>query len=566
MNEPQKKPIGFFERARLAISNAIRPKAYMGAWESARQSVHRTRVDAPPPTDFRAEMTDSVRREMVRLSRWLEKNNGLFRQMISDTAIYTIGDGINMQANGGDFDWQSLIEAEWEQECENPEVTGRFSMLESLYIICQALDRDGEIFAIKAKRGGIPKFQIVETHRIETPPTMISDTTINDGIKYNKFGVPTIYYVKQSNGEFSQVPASAMMHIYDASHATASRAYPPHQHAITNLRDEMDLLAMEKVAAKDNARISRILKTHELGPDNGDIGLGVPTNSSQPSNTTEMNRILGGVTAVLQPNEELIAHQPARPTTAFTGFIEHLRRDSVLGSLPYEFLADPTKAGGSAVRLVVAKAGRYFAKRQNIIIKRFLNEYFKYWLGTKISRGDLPSARNWWKVDWMTTKPVTVDAGRDSANERADLEMGRVTIEDDFAMRGYQYEKSMRKRAKNFLFLEKLAKDTGLSREDLFRFSPQGGGNTNSNMQPKLDADGKPILGPDGKPVFETKDVAGDMEYDEIKDKVGEGEPETAEPKVSKGIPAVEKTEMPVDAIPKQNGGLSRPVDQSFYG
>jgi capsid protein len=279
-----------------------------------------------------------------------------------------------------------------------------------------------------------------------------------------------------------------------------------------------------------------------------------------------MNRILGGVTAVLQPNEELIAHQPARPTTAFTGFIEHLRRDSVLGSLPYEFLADPTKAGGSAVRLVVAKAGRYFAKRQNIIIKRFLNEYFKYWLGTKISRGDLPSARNWWKVDWMTTKPVTVDAGRDSANERADLEMGRVTIEDDFAMRGYQYEKSMRKRAKNFLFLEKLAKDTGLSREDLFRFSPQGGGNTNSNMQPKLDADGKPIIGPDGKPVFETKDVAGDMGYDEIKDRVGEGEPETAEPKVSKGISAVEKTEMPVDAIPKQNGGLSRPVDQSFYG
>jgi len=555
MNEPPKKPLGLIDRARLAISNVLRPKAYHGAFESTRYSVHRTRVDAPPPTDFRQEMTQSVRREMVRLSRWLEKNNGLFRQIISDTAIYTIGDGINMQANGGDFDWQSLIESEWEQECENPEITGRFSLLESLYIICEALDRDGEIFAIKCKRKGIPKFQLIETHRVETPPEMAGDTDINDGIRYNKFGVPTAYYVKQSDGRYSQIPAASMMHIYHPTHASASRAYPPHQHAITNLRDEMDLLAMEKVAAKDNARISRILKTHELGPDNGDIGLGVPVNSTN-TDTNEMNRILGGVTAVLQPNEDLVAHQPARPTTAFTGFIEHLRRDSTLGSLPYEFLADPTKAGGSAVRLVVAKAGRYFSQRQNIIIKRFLNPYFQFWLGTKITRGDLPSAKNWWKVDWMVTKPVTVDAGRDAASERADLEMGRTTIEDDFASRGYQYEKTMRKRAKNFLFLEKLAKDTGLERDDLFRFSPQGGAGNQVNQQATA------TMGEDGKVVpIPEKEVA---DYDEVKDKVGETEPDTAPPEIPEGVSPINSTNIAVDSIPKQNAGLSRSVEQSY--
>lgn len=557
------KPISLFDRARLAISNALRPKAYMGAWESARQSVHRTRVDAPNPTDFRLELTDSVRREMVRLSRWLEKNNGLFRQIISDTAIYTIGDGIMMQANGGDFDWQSLVEAEWDQECESPEVTGRFSLLESLYIICEALDRDGEIFIIKAKRNGIPKFQLVETHRVETPHSMVHDSTINDGIKYNKYGVPVAYYVKQTDGGYTAVPASAMMHVYNPTHASASRAYPPHQHAITNLRDEMDLLAMEKVAAKDNARISRILKTNDLGPDNGDIGLGVPNNSTTPTNTTEMNRILGGVTAVLQPNEELIAHQPARPTTAFTGFIEHLRRDSCLGSLPFEFLADPTRAGGASVRLVVAKAGRYFSHRQNIIIKRFLNPYFQYWLGTKINRGDLPSARNWWKVEWMTPRSVTVDAGRDAVSDRADLEMGRTTIEDDFAARGYQYEKTMRKRAKNFLFLEKLAKDTGLDRNDLFRFSPQGGmEGANNKNQPQVDDGGNPLPDQSGKnPLIEEG-----LEYEDIKDTVGELEPETEQPVISTGVTPITRNETPVDALPKQNIGRSRPVDQSFVG
>ena len=563
MNQERKKPLGLIDRARLAISNVLRPKAYTGTWDSARYSPHRSRVDAPMPTDFRQEMTASVRKEMVRLSRWLEKNNGLFRQQIKDTSLYAIGDGVHMQANGGDFDWQSLVEAEWEQECESPEVTGRFSLLECLYIICESIDRDGEIFAIKAKRNGIPKFQIIECHRVETPPNLSNDLMVNDGVRYNKFGVPTVYYVKQSDGSYSGIPAASMMHIYEPSHASATRAYPPHQHALNHFRDEMDLLSMEKVAAKDNARVSRIFKTNDTSADNGDVGLGQPLGSST-TDTNALDRVLGGVTAVIQPNEELVAHQPARPTTAFTGFIEHLRRDSVLGSLPYEFVADPTKAGGASVRLVVAKAGRYFSKRQNLIIKRFLNPYFQYWLGTKIMRGDLPSARNWWKVDWMVTKNVTVDAGRDAQNERADLEMGRNTLEDDFAARGIQFEKAMRKRAKNFLFLKRLAEETGLDREDLFRFSPQGGGPSPNEMgQPMIGPDGKPIIGPDGQPVMQPQEGTG-QGVEMQGDLVGAGEPETAEPSVGNGINAVNETSMSVDYIPKQNQGLSVPKDQSY--
>ena len=557
MSQPPQKPnaqsLGFFGKARLAISNALRPKAYQGSWESARYSTARTRVDAPPPMDMRTEMNSAIRRELVRLSRWLEKNNGLFRQLISDTAIYTVGDGIHMQANGGDFDWQTLIEAEWEQECESPEVTGRFSMLESLYIICEALDRDGEIFIIKCKKKGIPKFQIVETHRVETPETMSGDTMINDGIRYNQYGVPTQYFVKQSDGNYSTIPAASMMHVYQPTHASASRAYPPHQHAIVNMRDEIDLLGMEKIAAKDNSRISRILKTNDPTPDSGDVGLGVASTTTG-TDTGAFNRILGGVTAVLQPNEELVAHAPARPTTAFTGFIEHLRRDAMLGSLPYEFLADPTKAGGTAVRLVVAKASRYFSKRQNVIIHRFLNPYFQYWIGTKINRGDLPSAKNWWKVDWMTTRSVTVDAGRDAANERADLEMGRNTLEDDFASRGLQFEKAMRKRAKNFLFIKKLAQDTGLERDDLFRFSPQGG---------MAGANGQPAVGPDGQPLPPPPPDEG-VEMEDINDAVGESQPELTPPDIGDGVSNVQYAEGRVDLLPKQNEGLSRSLDQPY--
>ena len=561
----QNNQMGFLARARVAISNVIRPKGFMqGPFESTRQVVTRTRVDAPPPTDFKNELTEATRREMLRLSRWLSKNSGLYRQLTKDTSIYTVGDGIVMQANGGDFEWQSNVEAEWEHECESPEVTGRYSMLECQYIISELLDTDGEVFAIKVKRGGAPKFQLIEAHRVETPPSLFNDGMVNDGIRYDSVGRPLKYYVKQTDGTFSEIPAASMMHIYEATHPSAGRGFPPHQHAINNLRDEMDLLSMEKVAARDNSRISRILKTADPSPDMGDVGLGTPTNGG-PTDIVNLNRVLGGVTAVLQPNESLVAHQSARPTTAFTGFIDHLRRDSVMGSVPYEFLVNPTQAGGPAARLVTAKAGRYFARRQNIIIKRFLDPYFKFWLGTKISKKEIPTAKNWWKVDWVVTKSVTLDAGRMGADERADIEMGRVPLEDDFASRGYQFEKTMRKRAKNFLFIKKLAEETGLTEDKLFKFAPQGG-MPGAGGAPGMDPNSPTQMAVDpNDPMAQILAAVKGQSIPKANpnaDPVADIEPELEAPDVPKPIPAVPQTEVSVDILPKQNQGLSQPVDQ----
>lgn len=540
------KKMSFVGRLRQSIGQAFSKLAYQGSFESARQSVTRTRVDAPPADDFRREMTESTRKELVRLSRYLEKNNGLYRQMFKDTAIYAVGDGITPQALGGDFEWQNIVEAEWEQESESPEVSGRFSMVECQHIICEALDRDGEIFAIKCKRGGIPKFQLIECHRVDTPPNLMGKEGVYDGIRYNRYGQPTQYFVKQSDGNYTPVPASSMMHIYEASYASQSRAYPPHQHAINNLRDEMDLLSMEKVAAKDNARTSRILKTNDTTPDVGDVGLGQPNVPNSQLNTAEsVNRVLGGVTAVLQTNEDLTPYQSARPTTAFTGFIEHLRRDSTMGSVPYEFTADPTKAGGASVRLVTAKASRYFSQRQNIIIGRFLKPYFQFWLGTKINKGDLPSARNWWKCEWVCPKSVSVDAGRDSANERADLTMGRTLPSDDFQSRGMGFEKSIRKKARDLAYIEQTAKEFGIAPERLWSQFP--------NMPPQQQQGGQPQAGADGQPT-PPAEVALPT------NPLTNTDPELNPPDVSgEGIdnPAVE-TNLAVDSIPKQNQGLSR--------
>lgn len=550
MAEIQK--MSLFDRFRAGMANLIKPRAYQGSFESARYSIARTRVDAPPPSDFRAEMNDATRLELVRLSRWLEKNNGFYKQIIRDTSIYSIGDGITLQCLGGDNEWQSLIETEWAQECVSPEVTGRFSLLESLYVICETLDRDGEIFIIKTEANGEPKYQIVETHRVSTPTKLLGQKNIIDGIKYNKVGRPIVYYVEQTGG-WEPIPASAMMHVYDPTHASAGRAYPPHQHAINNLRDEMDLLSFEKLAAKDNSRVSRILQTADPTPDIGDVGLGTPTNGPmQQTQPDVLSRSLGGVTAVLAPNERLLEHTPARPTQAFNGFIEHLRRDSIMGGLPYEFVADPNKLGGSSARMVIAKAGRYVGRRQNILITRFLNPYFIYWLGKKIDKKKLPSAQNWWRADWQPTKPVTIDNGRDSANNRADLLAGIRTPQDIFNENGINYERAMIQKAQALAVRDRVAKAFNVDPERLLSLKTTAEIQTDGQqkmVQTQAAAEGKEA--PDLTKAAEINQGA-----------MNELEPSISKPSVPDGVAELEESNISVDNIPKQNDGRDRPLDQ----
>jgi len=572
---PEPKKPGLVDRVRMSLSNLLKPKAYQGAFESTRYSVHRTRIDAPQPTDFRMEMTGATRREMVRLSRWLEKNNGLYKQMIKDTAIYSIGEGIGLQCLGGDYDWQNLVEAEWEQECIRPEVSGRFSMVESLFIICEALDRDGEIFVIKCKdKKGQPKFQIIEAHRVETPPDGMSLPDIFDGIRFDKLGRPTFYYVKQGDGKYEPIKAASMMHIYDVEYASQSRAFPPHQHAINHMRDEMDLLAMEKVAVKDNSRTSRILKVEDTRMDSGDLGLGQPLGegNSATANTDpdSLNRILGGVTAVLQNNESLVSYASARPSAAFAGFIDHLRRDSIMGGLPYEFVADPTRAGGSAVRLVVAKAGRFFSHRQTVLINRFLQDYFQFWCGLMIDRKNIPNARNWWKTEWVCCKSVTVDAGREGANERADLDMGRIPPSDDFGARGYGFEKTIRKSARDFAYIQRVSKETGVPEDKLWRKSPSGGQGGAGGAAPAPNtipegALGVVMPGPDGQPQIVPIDQIMGQPADQMPgDALTNSEPQLSPPQRTPAAEPASQMETSVDTLPKQNPGLSRNREQPF--
>jgi hypothetical protein len=264
------------------------------------------------------------------------------------------------------------------------------------------------------------------------------------------------------------------MHIHEPEWAGGVRNHPTIQHSINHLLDEIELLALEKHAVKDNADVSRVLKTArgELD-DNGDFVVGPQGGNGEPSDPVTLQTIIGGKLVALKPDESLDSFQSNRPSPTFTGFLEHLRRDSALGMIPFEFAADSSKIGGAGVRLIVAKADRRFSFRQMILERRLIRPVWIYVIGDAIQRGILPPIADWWKIATVPPKRVTVDAGREAQQNRADVEMGLKTLSDHYAELGADFGEEIERRAADAKRILETAAKYGVPVEMLWK--PSGG-------------------------------------------------------------------------------------------
>jgi capsid protein len=137
--------------------------------------------------------------------------------------------------------------------------------------------------------------------------------------------------------------------------------------------------------------------------------------------------------------------------------------------LPFEFAADSSKIGGAGVRLVVAKADRRFSYRQLILIQRFLLPVWAYVIGDGVARGELPAQPGWHKVRWQRPKKVTVDAGREAQQNRADVETGLKTLSESYSELGLDFEEQAEVRAQDARLMIDLAAKYGVPLEMLYR-------------------------------------------------------------------------------------------------
>lgn len=450
------------------------------AFESANYSERRSRVAGSSPTDFKHEYQGWTRLETVKKSRYLMKNSGLFREQRDLNVLYAIGaDGLMPYPNVDSREW--LIDAveyfkQWSLQAD---ITNRFSFVDVQRLCSKAMDTDGEIFITKVRdrASGECKLQLIETHRVGNFNLPRNESGYIDGFKVDSVGKPTHIRVLQDSGDGRNIRMGHVMHLFDAESPSAYRHVPFATHGLLHGLDEVELLAIEKHAVKDNHGIVRVLKTDQGRlEEDSDFSAGGLVDADGVSDPAKIANITGGKTVAIYPHEDLKEYESNRPSPTFTGFLDHLRRDTCLGMNPYEFAVDPSDASGPAIRMIMAKAQRRFKLRTDIISNKLVRPTWFYVIGTAIDNGDLPPIKGWSNVSITPPRDITVDAGRESEANRRDVASGLKLPSTSYEEQGEDFLASMEKRGDLINAVKEIAKIKGCDPEELFDFTVTAGG------------------------------------------------------------------------------------------
>ena len=457
---------------RIRIASAF---AFGGSsWEGANRSPNRSPVNTVSPTDFKHELNSYTLSELVKGMRYLRKNSGFVREYVNTMARYSAP--VTPQSLVANAAWRKKAEALYAEKRRRADITGRFSGAQVQKLISNAIDTDGEIFVIRVFEYGEPKLQLIETHRVGDFGT--GKTT--DGFKLNKHGRPTHIQVMLDSGVLRMVPMSAVMHVYDPDSPSSLRHAPSLSHAINHRLDVEELLALEKKGVKDNQDITRVItKAGNDDFDDEDLRELVGATDDDNVETTDpksLQKILGGKAALLKEGEKLESFQSNRPNPTFTGFIDHLDKESALGGLPYEFFANPSKISSPAVRLIVARVQRIANERSQIILDNFLRADWFFVIGNAIDRGELRPIKNWHKIAGGFPKQITVDSGRNDESLRRNIEIGITPPSWHYSELGTTLADAMEQKAMDLKEINEIAERHGLEPAQLMSFEGSGGG------------------------------------------------------------------------------------------
>ena len=417
--------------------------------------------------DFSADYTPTDRLEMIKRLRYGERNCGLVRQIFGDFVTYVAGEnGITHQSNCADAAKAAIYEDAFTQVAKSLDLSGRFSWVEIQRILLRGAIRDGDSFAIfVTDEEGNPKIQMVEGHRVGNPVGEPTPAGMIDGVQFDSVGRIQAFNFIEGTGKNKLRLASSVRQICEQDYSSGSRGLPLLQHSWGDIQSEDELLKLEMLAVRNDSDFTRVLHKQGgfvAGQLKDELG-------SSGSNGEVLARKLGGKLAVLEPGEQLTSLESKRPGNNFVAFLEAVQKDIARGTIPYEFTSNPGQAGGAALRLIAAKADRIFSRWQTILIDKLCTPVYLYVVGSMIARGELPDAPDWFKVSWTTPKRLTIDAGRDAAADRADVELGLLSMSELYAQRGLDLRTEMTKRAADFKFIMQLAEKEGIPLWTLYK-------------------------------------------------------------------------------------------------
>lgn len=403
---------------------------------STTQSGSRRMLFVGAISDQRKEVTSGTRIAMVAKSRWAVRNSPIYKQCVDEAVLVSVGDGLVVQSNARDpkvaVEHQNYFR-DWAVRCD---LTNRYNLgqIQAMWMSGALVDGDSFGILTNDPKTGVPKLQILESHRVGSPSAKFDPNNV-DGAYLGTYGEITGWNV-YTDGDTKDryVPVQSMLQVMEFERPSAVRGYPVLQSSLLSVQDQLEIYELEKAACRAASDHVMLLKKQ------GGVLQDDPASkfSGDYNSCEKMASQMGGKVLVVDQNEDFSQVQNNRPSPAWIGMMTAIERD-IVRLLPYEYQVDPSKIGGASVRLVASKVSRWAAKWQSILIDN-LDRVYDYVIADAIAKGKLPDDPDFNRKSWITPRDITVDAGREAAQDREDLKMGLTTAQAILGKKGMTYD------------------------------------------------------------------------------------------------------------------------------
>jgi capsid protein len=399
----------------------------------------------------------------------------------------------NYAAASGEIDdesdsWDETASRWWSSWSKFPAIDCQFPLSVIQSEIATTWWHDGELFIYKtfSKESGRPRIQLIEGHRVGTPPDMreLEGHAIVDGIEFQPdsdgrpSGRPIRYWVRTDvgqaslyggyvpalfrSGDYKPIQAGQIIHLFKPTRPGMFRGLPMVTGRMNDLHDLEDMQLLEKKAAKDAAEITNVV-TNKTGE--------APISSSRrqkwqiQSQDANGNPIvkstplfyevtMGGRTVYQMNGEKFEQFKSDRPSIATRDYWDYLVR-KVAG--PMWPLMLPQSVQGTQFRAFMEVANTYF-RMHTTILAAVMREIYVWALGWGVDydRSLDGAPKEWWHVDVVPPRAVTVDIGRNSTALLNELKAGTRTYKSFCGELGHDWKDVLRQKAIEAAFINRL--------------------------------------------------------------------------------------------------------------
>lgn len=430
--------------------------------------------------DAQADADPYTRETLAEKARHLNDNSAIVAGVTFRVSTLVVGSGLIPEPNTGDEILDRDCEAIWEEFTPVADALGldNFGQMQRQIFEGKLINGDGFSYLTEAEDRE-PRVQLIESHLVaaENRNDLLGGVILDDLGREAAYRVCTM---RDSNGnpvrdgDATEIEAAYMVHHRWQRRAREYRPLSAYKAAINTAHDMQDILALEKAAVKDACEKTDVIET--ASGEANTAGRAMTRIALQNQGNSALNALasaayyeksFGPKAKYIKRGDKYTPYIPARPSPAWQGLMEYLSACICmpLGFPPSVLLQ--IKVGGADTRRDLATAARVIQVMQYDLACE-LDKIRRYVLKRKLGAKTLPTT--WARAEWHGPRNITCDYGRQQQQDREDLAMGVVSLQEYCATQETTMRKLLRQNAIARKVRAEVAKEFTLTPKEVFNF------------------------------------------------------------------------------------------------